>query len=218
MSSKRTFYRKLGKRWLDLALTVPVFWLLGTLMIVVTLVVRLRLGRPVFFRQSRPGLHGKAFVLLKFRTMTEDRDKNGDLLPDEKRLPKLGRILRRTSLDELPEVFNVLKGDMSLVGPRPLLLQYLQRYTREQARRHDVRPGITGWAQIHGRNSAFFSQRLAMDVWYVDHCCLWLDLRILALTVVKVLREEGVIADQDVSEIDDCGLWRDEGNCLNGRQ
>ena len=214
---KESLYLKLGKRVFDVALTILLFVLFFPFIGVIALFVRSRLGRPVLFTQSRPGLSGKPFTIYKFRSMTEDRDARGDLLPDAQRLGKVGRFLRKTSLDELPELCNVLKGEMSLVGPRPLLMQYLKRYTPEQARRHEVRPGITGWAQIHGRNTAFFSRRLSMDVWYVDHCSLWLDLRILGLTAIKVVRREGVIPDQEVSEVDDCGLWRGKDTTYHGR-
>ena len=211
-------YRSFGKRCLDLSLTIPGFILLSPFFLGISLLVRLKLGCPILFSQRRPGLHGKPFTIYKFRTMKDARDKDGKLLPDAQRLTKLGRFLRRSSLDELPELFNVLKGEMSLVGPRPLLMQYLDRYTPEQARRHEARPGITGWAQIHGRNTALFSKRLAMDVWYLDHCTFWLDLRILLVTAVRVLRKDGVIPDQDVSEIDDCGLWRGTDTPCEGRQ
>lgn len=146
----------------------------------------------MLFRQMRPGLHGEPFTLYKFRTMTDARDADGNLLPDAQRLTRFGRFLRSTSLDELPELWNVLKGDMSLVGPRPLLMQYLERYTPEQKRRHEVRPGITGWAQVNGRNAITWEEKFALDVWYVDNQSLWLDLRILMLTVWKVLRREAI--------------------------
>lgn len=162
---------------------------------VVALLVRLKLGAPILFRQQRPGLHGKPFMLYKFRTMTDARDADGHLLPDAERLTNFGRFLRRTSLDELPELFNVLKGDMSLVGPRPLLMQYLDRYTPEQMRRHEVKPGITGWAQVNGRNALSWEEKFALDVWYVDHLSLWLDLKIILLTIWKVLRREGISQD-----------------------
>jgi len=158
----------------------------------IALAVRLRLGVPVLFRQRRPGLHGQPFTLLKFRTMTGARDAAGNLLPDAERLTPLGRFLRATSLDELPELLNVLKGEMSLVGPRPLLLEYLTRYTPEQARRHDVRPGITGWAQVNGRNALSWEHKFALDVWYVDHVSLGLDLKILVLTALRVLARQGI--------------------------
>ncbi len=144
------------------------------------------------FRQQRPGLHGRPFLLLKFRTMTDARDASGTLLPDAARLTAFGRFLRAASLDELPELLNVLKGDMSLVGPRPLLMQYLGRYTPEQARRHEVRPGITGWAQVNGRNAISWEEKFRLDVWYVDHQSLWLDIRIIAMTIGKILKREGI--------------------------
>ena len=218
MKLENSRYARFGKRWFDLMLAIPGLLILSPLMAAIAMLVRLKLGRPVLFRQVRPGLYGQPFTLYKFRTMSDDRDESGTLLPDAQRLGGLGRFLRRSSLDELPELFNVLKGEMSLVGPRPLLMQYLSRYTPEQARRHEVRPGITGWAQIHGRNTALFSKRLALDVWYVDRCSLWLDLRILLVTAVRVLRKDGVIPDQDVSEIDDCGLWRGTDTSCEGRQ
>lgn len=162
--------------------------------VIVALAVAVRrgMGSPVFFRQVRPGLHGRHFTVVKFRTMKDARDGAGRLLPDSERLTGLGRFLRATSLDELPQLWNVLRGDMSLVGPRPLLPEYLDRYTPEQARRHEVRPGITGWAQVNGRNASTWEQRLQQDVWYVDNQSFWLDLKILWLTVAKVLRREGV--------------------------
>jgi len=187
-------YRRLGKRLLDLALTIPLLVITLPVMAVVALLVRLKLGAPILFLQQRPGLCGKPFTLLKFRTMTNDCDAEGNLLPDADRLTGFGLWLRKTSLDELPELFNVLKGEMSLVGPRPLLIEYLDRYTPEQARRHEVRPGITGWAQVNGRNATTWAQRFAYDLWYVDHYSLWLDLKILAMTVLTVLRREGISA------------------------
>lgn len=153
------------------------------------------MGRPIFFKQVRPGLYGKPFVLYKFRTMLDLRDQTGKMLPDERRLTSFGRWLRSTSLDELPVLFNVLKGDMSLVGPRPLLMEYLDRYTPEQARRHEVKPGITGWAQINGRNAISWEEKFALDVWYVDNWSLLLDFRIIFLTILKVLKHEGISAD-----------------------
>jgi len=154
--------------------------------------VRVKLGAPILFRQKRPGLHGKPFLMFKFRTMTDARDKRGNLLSDAERLTPFGRFLRSTSLDELPELFNVLKGEMSLIGPRPLLMQYLDRYTPEQMRRHEARPGITGWAQINGRNAITWEEKFALDVWYVDNFSFFLDLKILLLTVFKILKREGV--------------------------
>lgn len=169
--------------------------LLAPLLMVIAVLVRIKLGSPVLFRQIRPGLHGKPFVLYKFRTMTDARDANGVLLPDEQRLTRFGQFLRSTSLDELPELVNVLKGEMSLVGPRPLLMEYLERYTPEQARRHEVKPGITGWAQIHGRNAISWEEKFQLDVWYVDNWNLWLDFKILLMTFWKVLHREGVSAE-----------------------
>jgi len=157
--------------------------------------VRFKLGAPVLFRQQRPGLHGKPFTLYKFRTMTDARDAEGHLLPDAARLPPFGSFLRSTSLDELPELLNVLKGDMSLVGPRPLRMHYLPLYTTEQARRHDVRPGITGWAQVNGRNKLSWEEKFELDVWYVDHFNFILDLRILFMTMYKVLNRKGISAE-----------------------
>jgi len=187
-----SFYRRYGKRALDLALTIPALILLTPVLAAVALLVRLKLGAPVLFRQVRPGLRGQPFTLIKFRTMIDARDGEGHLLPDADRLTSLGSFLRRTSLDELPELWNVLRGHMSLVGPRPLLVQYLERYTPEQARRHEVRPGITGWAQVNGRNALTWERKFALDVWYADHLSLSLDLRILAATALKVLAREGI--------------------------
>ncbi|NDY41879.1 sugar transferase [Dissulfurirhabdus thermomarina] len=180
------------KRILDLALATAACLFLLPVMAAVALMVRIFLGAPVFFRQVRPGLHGRPFVLYKFRTMTDARDARGNLLPDEQRLTRLGRFLRRTSLDELPELFNVLKGEMSLVGPRPLLMEYLRLYTPEQMRRHEVRPGITGWAQVNGRNAISWEEKFRLDVWYVDNRSLWLDLKILFLTLAQVVKGRGI--------------------------
>jgi lipopolysaccharide/colanic/teichoic acid biosynthesis glycosyltransferase len=185
-------YRVFGKRLLDLALAAPALVLLAPVLFLVALLVRLRLGAPVLFRQQRPGLGGRPFVLYKFRTMRAARDEQGHLLPDEQRLTRLGHWLRSTSLDELPELFNVLRGDMSLVGPRPLLMRYLGRYNPTQARRHEVRPGLTGWAQVNGRNALNWDEKFALDVWYVDRHGLWLDLKILARTVVIIFKREGI--------------------------
>lgn len=177
-----TVYRCTGKRIFDLLIALPALILLSPLLTVLALLVRVNLGAPVLFRQRRPGLHGKPFEMVKFRTMTDARDASGVLLPDAERLTAFGRFLRSTSLDELPELWNVVRGDMSLVGPRPLLMQYLPLYTPEQARRHDVRPGVTGWAQVNGRNAISWEQKFAYDVWYVDNLSFWLDLKILWLT------------------------------------
>jgi sugar transferase EpsL len=182
-----------AKRLFDLALTIPALILLAPVALAVAVAVALRLGRPVIYRQVRPGLGGKPFTIYKFRTMRDARDAAGHVLPDAARLTPFGQFLRSTSLDELPELVNVLRGEMSLVGPRPLLMQYLDRYTPEQARRHEVRPGLTGWAQIQGRNALTWEERFALDIWYVEHRSLALDLRILLLTVARVLRREGII-------------------------
>lgn len=154
--------------------------------------MRIKIGTPVLFTQERPGLYGKAFCVYKFRTMTNEKDTSGNLLPDADRLVPFGRFLRSTSLDELPELINVLKGDMSLVGPRPLLMEYLERYTPEQARRHEVRPGITGWAQVNGRNALSWEEKFQLDVWYVDNRSLWLDIKILFLTLWKTIKRENI--------------------------
>jgi len=169
--------------------------LLAPVMLAVALLVLLTMGRPVLFRQQRPGLRGKPFTLYKFRTMRDARTASGELLPDDLRLTTFGKWLRSTSLDELPELFNVLKGEMSLVGPRPLLMEYLPRYSPEQARRHEVKPGITGWAQVNGRNALTWEEKFRMDVWYVDHWNLWLDMKIVLLTIWKVLKREGISAE-----------------------
>ena len=183
------------KRLLELILTAIGLLILAPVLLVLALLVRVSLGKPVLFRQQRPGLHGKPFTIYKFRTMNDARDAQGHLLPDAERLTPLGRFLRSSSLDELPEIFNVLKGDMSLVGPRPLLMEYLPRYSPEQMRRHDVRPGITGWAQINGRNALTWQEKFELDVWYVEHQSLGLDLKILWLTLIKVLKREGISAE-----------------------
>ncbi len=188
-------YRRSGKRLLDLLLTLPALLVLGPLMLVLALLVRVRLGAPVLFRQQRPGLHGQPFVMLKFRTMTDARDAQGNLLPDAERLTPFGRWLRSTSLDELPELLNVLRGEMSLVGPRPLFAHYLTRYSPQQMRRHEVRPGISGWAQINGRNALSWEQKFVRDVWYVDHLSFWLDIAIIARTLVSIARREGISQD-----------------------
>lgn len=180
------------KRAGDALASAMALLLFSPLLVVVALAIRLRLGAPVLYRQQRPGKDGRPFELVKFRTMNEARDPAGNLLPDAQRLTPLGRSLRRFSLDELPQLWNVLKGNMSLVGPRPLLMEYLGRYSPEQARRHLVKPGITGWAQINGRNAVSWDERFRLDVWYVDHWSLGLDLRILASTFWHVLKGEGI--------------------------
>jgi sugar transferase EpsL len=190
-----TALRRSAKRVIDLLGAGAGLIALAPVLLLIALAVRRSLGSPVLFRQIRPGRHGRPFALLKFRTMTEGRDAAGQPLPDEERLTRLGNWLRSTSLDELPELINVLRGDMSLVGPRPLLPEYLPHYSAEQARRHEVRPGITGWAAVQGRNALSWERRLALDVWYVDNWSLLLDLKILLMTVVKVLKREGISAE-----------------------
>jgi lipopolysaccharide/colanic/teichoic acid biosynthesis glycosyltransferase len=182
------------KRIFDLAVSISAFLALIPLLIVLYVVVKVKLGSPVFFRQTRPGLLGKPFQMIKFRTMQDATGANGEPLPDSKRLTSFGLWLRSTSLDELPGLWNVIKGDMSLVGPRPLLTEYLPLYSPEQARRHEVRPGMTGWAQVNGRNAISWDQKFVLDVWYVDNQSFWLDLRIIALTVLKVLMRDGISA------------------------
>ena len=180
------------KRAVDIVVSAVALLALAPVILVVAVLVRTKLGAPVLFRQERPGLRGRPFVMLKFRTMTDARDRAGNLLPDHRRLTSFGKFLRSTSLDELPELLNVLRGEMSLVGPRPLLMRYLPLYSPEQARRHEVRPGVTGWAQVNGRNELGWEKRFVLDVWYVDHRSFWLDLKILWLTVVKVAQRQGV--------------------------
>jgi lipopolysaccharide/colanic/teichoic acid biosynthesis glycosyltransferase len=180
------------KRLLDLVVAAVALLILSPILALVAAAVRISIGAPVLFRQRRPGKGGRPFELLKFRTMSDAVDGHGRLLPDAQRLGRIGSLLRELSLDELPELINVIKGEMSLVGPRPLLMQYLDRYTPDQARRHDVKPGITGWAQINGRNAISWDERFALDVWYVDHRSLWLDLKILMITVKKVFTREGI--------------------------
>lgn len=190
-----TFYRRVGKRAIDLGLAVPAAIALAPVGLVVAGLARAKLGSPVLFRQPRPGRDGRVFELIKFRTMTDERDPTGALLPDSERLTPLGDRLRRWSLDELPTLWNVIRGDMSLVGPRPLLVQYLERYTPEQRRRHEVAPGITGWAQIHGRNAIAWDEKFELDVWYVENVSLRTDLTILARTVAQVLGRRGISAE-----------------------
>lgn len=171
--------------FLGLIFLSPVFLITG-------LLIRCKLGSPIIFKQQRPGMYGKSFNVYKFRSMTDERDEKGELLPDHVRLTKFGQLLRKLSLDELPQLFNVLKGDISLVGPRPLLIEYLELYTPEQARRHEVRPGITGWAQVNGRNAILWEEKFKLDVWYVDNRSFWLDMKILFMTVHKVFKSEGI--------------------------
>jgi lipopolysaccharide/colanic/teichoic acid biosynthesis glycosyltransferase len=184
-----------AKRVFDVVLTLLAAPIWVPVLIVLALVIRLTQGAPVLFRQTRPGYKGEPFRLIKFRSMTDDRHENGELLPDGERISAIGGFLRKTSLDELPELLNVLRGEMSLVGPRPLLMEYLDRYTPEQMRRHDVPPGMTGWAQVNGRNDLTWDEKFALDTWYVDNHSILLDLRILARTVGQVLAREGISAE-----------------------
>lgn len=189
----------MAKRLIDFCAAAGALLLLSPLLLAVTILVRMKLGSPVLFHQMRPGRNGEAFAMLKFRSMTDARDANGALLPDARRLTSFGKFLRSSSLDELPGLWNVVRGDMSLVGPRPLLMEYLPLYTAEQARRHDVRPGLTGWAQINGRNALNWEEKFAFDCWYVDNHSLWLDIRILVLTVGKVLCRADISADGEAT-------------------
>lgn len=187
------------KRLFDLLFASLALLVLALPLLVLILLVRSKLGSPVLFQQIRPGLNGKPFEMIKFRTMTDERGLGGELLQDAQRMTSFGLFLRKTSLDELPELWNVIKGDMSLVGPRPLLMEYLPLYTHEQARRHEVRPGITGWAQVNGRNAISWNEKFALDVWYVDNHSLWLDVRILWLTARKVIARDGISADGEAT-------------------
>jgi lipopolysaccharide/colanic/teichoic acid biosynthesis glycosyltransferase len=199
MVMKPVGYACFGKRLLDLGMVLLALTLLWPVLLCLTMLVRLKLGAPVFFRQTRPGLHGRPFRLIKFRTMRDAFDAQGKPLPDAERLTPFGRWLRSTSLDELPELWNVLKGEMSLVGPRPLLMEYLPLYSAEQARRHEVKPGITGWAQVNGRNALSWEGKFELDLWYVDHRSFWLDVQIIALTIKKVLLREGISAQGEAT-------------------
>ena len=187
------------KRLFDFLVALCAILTLLPVIVIVAVLIRFKLGSPILFTQDRPGLNGQIFKMMKFRTMLDGKDKYGNLLPDNERMTKFGAFLRSTSFDELPGLFNVLKGDMSLVGPRPLLVQYLPLYSTEQARRHNVRPGITGWAQVNGRNAISWDEKFKLDIWYVDNQCFWLDLKILLLTVKKVFVREGINADGHVT-------------------
>lgn len=180
------------KRIFDLIVSIILLLIFIIPILLISIVVLISMGSPILFKQKRPGLHGKPFYIYKFRTMTNETDEHGNLLPNEQRITKLGKVLRKLSLDELPQLFNVLKGDISLVGPRPLLMEYLPLYNEEQARRHEVKPGITGWAQVNGRNAITWEERFELDVWYVDNQSFWLDIKILLLTVLKVFKREGI--------------------------
>lgn len=205
-----TAYRRWGKRVFDLGLTIPGLIFFSPFFLMLMVIIRWKLGSPIFFRQVRPGRNGKPFEMIKFRSMTDARDEDGELLPDHIRLTRLGKFLRSSSLDEVPELINVLKGEMSLVGPRPLLMKYLPLYTPEQARRHEVPPGITGWAQVNGRNAISWERKFELDSWYVDHCSAALDLKILMLTVKKVFVREGISA-QDHSTMPEFTGSREAG-------
>lgn len=187
------------KRSVDVVFSLFALILLAIVLVIIAAIVRFNLGRPICFRQIRPGKDGKAFEMIKFRTMTDERGPDGELLPDNERLTTFGQFLRSTSLDELPELWNVLKGDMSLVGPRPLLMEYLPLYSERQARRHDVRPGVTGWAQINGRNALSWEEKFELDVWYVENRTLWLDIKILFLTVWQVIKRDGISQDGEAT-------------------
>lgn len=189
-------YSSFFKRLIDLIIVFCMLAIIGPILFLITLWLHFaNKGAGAFFTQERPGRNGKIFKVIKFKTMTDERDVNGDLLPDEQRLTKVGKLIRSTSVDELPQLINVLKGDMALIGPRPLLPQYLPLYNKEQARRHEVRPGITGWAQVNGRNAISWAKKFELDVWYVDHCSFILDLRIIVLTIKKVLVREGISSE-----------------------
>ena len=187
------------KRLIDILIATSALISLAPLLLAIGLLVRRKLGAPILFRQTRPGLHGQPFQMVKFRTMLDATDKHGNPLPDDQRMTPFGSFLRATSLDELPELWNVLKGDMSLVGPRPLLMEYLPLYSKEQYRRHEVRPGVTGWAQVNGRNAISWEDKFKLDVWYVDNQSFWLDLKILFLTVKKVLVRDGISGEGEVT-------------------
>ncbi len=187
------------KRFLDIVIASTALIVLSPLYVYVAYKVRKNLGSPVLFRQVRPGLHGKPFEMIKFRTMTDERDEQGNLLPNEQRLPKFGKMLRATSLDEMPELWNVIKGDMSIVGPRPLLMDYLPLYNEGQAKRHNVRPGMTGHAQVNGRNAISWEKKFELDVWYVENQSIWLDFKIMFQTVKKVLVKEGINQSEEVT-------------------
>lgn len=199
------------KRIFDLLVSTLGLLILSPLLLIITFTILLSSGLPILFRQPRPGYRGRPFIIYKFRTMIAEYDSEGKLLPDEKRVMGLGRFLRVTSLDELPELLNVFKGDMSIVGPRPLLMQYLSRYTPEQARRHDVLPGITGWAQINGRNAITWEDKFKFDVWYVDNWSFWLDLKIIALSIWKALKREGINEPGYISASEFMGTDRGDG-------
>ena len=189
-------YKHFFKRVIDFTIALIVLLIIWPILLVIYIWLTIaNKGAGAFFFQERPGLHGKIFKVIKFKTMTDERDTEGNLLPDAERLTKVGKFVRSTSIDELPQLINVLKGDMALIGPRPLLVQYLPLYSKEQARRHEVRPGISGWAQCHGRNAISWTEKFKLDVWYVDHCTLWTDLKVIFITIKKVLVRDGISAE-----------------------
>ena len=198
------------KRLFDIILAAMLIILFLPIYIIVSFLILLKMGSPILFRQKRPGLHEKIFSIYKFRTMTNEKDENGNLLPDAQRLVGVGKFIRSTSLDELPQIFNVLKGDMSFVGPRPLLIEYLPRYNNQQKKRHDVKPGITGWAQVNGRNAISWEQKFEYDVWYVEHQSFWLDMKILWMTFLKVVKQSDISSDTAVT------MEKFEGSKLDG--
>ena len=195
MKHKASFYEKYIKRLMDIVLSGGALIVLSPVLLVTAILVRTKLGSPVIFCQERPGKDEKVFKLYKFRSMTDQRDACGNLLPDEVRLTKFGKLLRSTSLDELPELWNILRGDMSIVGPRPLLVRYLPRYNEEQKHRHDVRPGLTGWAQVNGRNAISWEEKFRLDVWYVENLSFWVDMKTIFMTVKKVFCREGISSE-----------------------
>lgn len=195
MKKKRGIYERYIKRILDIVLSLIILIFFWWLILIVAILVKIKLGSPVIFKQPRPGKNEKIFNMYKFRTMTDEKDSNGELLPDEKRLTGFGKFLRKTSCDELLEIFNILKGDMSFIGPRPLLVRYLDRYSEEQHHRHDVRPGLTGYAQAHGRNAISWEERFKMDIWYTQHISFWTDITIFFDTIKIVIKREGISSD-----------------------
>ncbi|WP_294464406.1 sugar transferase [uncultured Anaerofustis sp.] len=199
MIRKRTFYDKYIKRIIDFILSLCGIIVLSPVLLIVSFLVRVKLGSPILFKQERPGLNGKIFMMYKFRTMTDEKDENGELLDDEIRLTKFGKILRSTSLDELPEMFNILKGDMSIIGPRPLLVKYLPLYNERQAHRHDVKPGLTGYAQVNGRNAISWEEKFELDIFYVNNSSLFMDIFIFFKTIKKVFVKEGIDSGTSVT-------------------
>lgn len=213
MAHQAGVYEKYIKRAMDVLLSLGALVVLSPVLLIVAILVRTKLGSPVLFRQERPGKDGKIFALYKFRTMTDARDQEGNLLPDEVRLTRFGKLLRSTSLDELPELYNILRGDMSLVGPRPLLVKYLPRYSPRQARRHEVRPGLTGWAQVNGRNALSWEERFELDVYYTEHLSMGMDVKILFLTVKAVLCRSGISSETSVTMEEFMGTLESQFEC-----